>query len=129
MHNLDLVEDSVYCLGPLEGPRLEWSVKRRILSLNWVTEVKELRWMAFCVMRWNQISTWLSQEELVVQKGLGTHQGLGLALLVDTRHHGVVGREEAEPKMSRTFSTKKGSMESWKCFCRWGWLWDAVQRR
>ncbi len=31
--------------------------------------------------------------------------------------------------MSRTFSTKKGSVESWKCFCRWGWRWNAVQTR
>ena len=31
--------------------------------------------------------------------------------------------------MSRTFSVKKGSVESRKCFCRWGWMLKAVQRR
>ena len=63
------------------------------------------------------------------QEGLGVFQGLDLALLVDAQDQGMVGRVEAGPTMSRTFSTKKGSVESWKCFCRWGWRWNAVQTR
>ena len=44
------------------------------------------------------------------QEGLGTLQGLDLALLVDAQHQCMVGW-----------------VESWKCFCRWDWMLNAVQ--
>ena len=46
------------------------------------------------------------------QEGLGTLQGLELALLVDAQHQCMVGW-----------------VESWKCFCRWDWMLNAVQIR
>ena len=47
------------------------------------------------------------------QEGLGALQGLALTLLGDEDHR-MVGRIQAGPTMSRTFSAKKGSVESWK---------------
>jgi hypothetical protein len=46
--------------------------------------------------------------------GLGAFEGLDLALLVDAKHHSLVGRIEISPTTSRSFSTKKGSVESLK---------------
>ena len=54
------------------------------------------------------------------QHRLGTVEGLNLALLVDTEHQGLIGRVQVRPTMSRTFSTKNGSVESLKLRVRWG---------
>jgi hypothetical protein len=54
------------------------------------------------------------------QQRLAALQGLDPALLVDAQHDGVVGRVRYRPTISRTFSTKKGSLDSLKCFWRCG---------
>ena len=46
--------------------------------------------------------------------GLSAFEGLDLALLIDAKHHGLVGRIEIKPTTSRSFSTKNGSVESLK---------------
>jgi hypothetical protein len=63
------------------------------------------------------------------EERLRSIQRLDLALLVDAQDHPVVGWVERERTMSRTFSTKTGSVEILKCFWRWGWRPKAFQRR
>ena len=46
--------------------------------------------------------------------GLGAFEGLDLALLIDAKHHGLVGRIEIKADYVACFSTKKGSVESLK---------------
>jgi hypothetical protein len=60
------------------------------------------------------------------QQRLRAVEGLDLALLVDAQDDRVVGRVQVQPTMSRTFSTKKGSVEILKCFWRWGWRWTRL---
>lgn len=54
------------------------------------------------------------------EQRLGSIECLDLAFLVDTQHHGVIRGLRYRPTMSRTFSTKKGSVEILKCFWRCG---------
>ena len=54
------------------------------------------------------------------QDGLAALQGLSLALLIDTKHNGLVGRIEIEPYNMRTFSTNIGSLLTLKESTRWG---------
>ena len=46
----------------------------------------------------------------------GKVQGVRLVLPVDAKHHRRIRRIQIQPTMSRTFSVKKGSLESLKCF-------------
>ena len=63
------------------------------------------------------------------QEGLGALQGLALALLVDAQDQGMVGRMKVEADDIMDLLDEEGIGGEPECFCRWGWMLNAVQTR